>query len=239
MIFQEIYRNNLEIFIPEFFITTIFLTLLLFGTFYEKTKNNESVLIIRTLNRLIIYLLLITLLLTFNIQIPNLVLAHGTFIHDALTKFAKIILIYSTISCFVMQQKYIVEQKIVRFENSILFLIALFGSMLLVSSYNLISLYLAIEVQSLCSYILTASQRHSALSAEAGLKYFVLGAIGSSFILLGSSILYGVTGTLDFADFFMIVSNLSGENATIYLKGIFIGLFFLLSGLLFKICITL
>ena len=229
MILQEIYKNNFEVFIPEFFLTTVFLIFLIFSVFYQ--NNEKKILIIKILNNIIIYLLFLTLLLILNNQTPLLVIANGTFISDQLTQFIKIILIYTTIIIFFIQQNYIIQQKILRFENTILILISLLGLMLLSSSYNLISLYLAIELQSLCFYILTASQRKSILAAEASLKYFVLGAIASSFILFGSSIIYGSLGSLNFSDIFLIISNINNIN---HLISVFYGLLFILIGLLFK-----
>ena len=204
MILQEIFYNNFEILIPEFFITLIILILLLFGTFY-KTINNKKILIIKIINNLIIFLLFITLLLMFNIQNISM---NGTLFCDNLTQFIKSILIICTICCYIIQHNYIIQQKIFSFEINILILISLLGLMLLTSSYNFITLYLAIELQSLSFYILTASQRQSIFSIEAALKYFILGSIASSFILFGSSILYGITGSLSFNHLFLILTNI-------------------------------
>jgi NADH-quinone oxidoreductase subunit N len=236
MILQEIFSNNFEILIPEFFLTTIILFLLLFGIFYKNTKNNQNNLIIKTLNDLIILLLLLLLLLTFNINVKNfLPIFNGTLVIDNLSLFIKIILISTTIICFLIQKNYIIQQKIFSYELNILILISLLGLMLLISSNHLIILYLAIELQSLSFYILTASQKKSALSIEAALKYFILGSIASSFILFGSSIIYGTLGTLNFSDIFLILSNLNyQENLNIIYSTIY-GFIFILIGLLFKL----
>ena len=84
------------------------------------------------------------------------------------------------------------------YEFGVLVLFSLAGMMALVSSFDLISFYLAIELQSLCFYTLAAFKRHSAFSTESGLKYFILGAFSSGLLLFGCSLVYGFTGTTNF-----------------------------------------
>ena len=235
MILQEIFNNNLEILIPEFFLTTLLLFLLLFGIFFKVNQNNQKILINKNLNTIIVYFLLILLLLTLNI--PNLsnTTMNGVLIIDNLSQFIKIILILSTLICFLIQQQFILNQKINNFEISILILISLLGLMLLISSNHFISLYLSIELQSLCFYILTASQKKSVLSVEAALKYFILGSIASGFILFGSSIIYGITGSLNFSNIFIIISNLDFLQNVDFLLSISYAFIFVIIGILFKI----
>lgn len=233
MILQEIFYNNFEILIPEFFITLIILTFLLFGTFYKKI-NNKNILITKVLNNLMIFVLLITILLIFNIHNTSNTLMNGTLYCDNLTQFIKFILVFCTIFCYIIQSDYIIKQKMFSFEINILILISLLGLMLLVSSYNFIILYLAIELQSLSFYILTASKRKSPLSIEAALKYFILGSIASSFILFGISIIYGVFGTLNFGNIFLILSNIYYLENINLIIGLINGLLFILTGIFFK-----
>jgi NADH-quinone oxidoreductase subunit N len=144
-------------------------------------------------------------------------------------------IIFSTICYFFLTKNYIINQKITFFENSILILIATFGLMLFSMSYHLITLYLTIEVQSLCFYILTMSQRNSILSVEASLKYFILGSIASSFILLGSSFIYGLLGTLNFGQIYLILSNITFLDNIAFLNACSISFLFIFIGLFFKI----
>jgi|LakMenEpi03Aug12_release.lakeMendotaPanAssembly.Ray.scaffolds.fasta_scaffold259647_2 NADH-quinone oxidoreductase subunit N len=234
MILHEIFYNNFNILIPEFFITLIILFFLLFGTFY-KNINSKKILIIKTLNNLIIFLLLITLILMFNIQNISITLMNGVLFCDNLTQYIKSILIICTIICYIIQSNYIIQQKIFLFEINILILISLLGLMLLVSSYNFITLYLAIELQSLSFYILTASKKKSPLAVEAALKYFILGSIASSFILYGSSIIYGTCGSLNFGNIYLILSNIYFLENINLIIGILIGFLFILVGIFFKI----
>lgn len=235
MILQEIFNNNFEFLIPEFFLTTILLILLLFGVFYKKSQNNKKILIIKNLNTIIIYLLLIILILTYNIENVSITIMNGVLIINNFTQFVKIILIITSIICFLIQKKYVIEQKINSYEINILLLISLLGLMILISSNHFITLYLAIELQSLSFYILTASQRKSILSVEASLKYFILGSIASGFILFGSSIIYLVVGSLNFSNIFLILSNINFLENTDLLITIIYGFIFILIGLFFKI----
>ena len=235
MILQEIFNNNFELLIPEFFLTTILLILLLFGVFYKKNQNNEKILIIKNLNTIIIYLLLIILILTYNVENFSTSILNGVLIINNFTQFIKIILILASIICFLIQKKYFIQQKINLYEINILLLISLLGLMFLISSNHFITLYLAIELQSLCFYILTASQKKSILSIEAALKYFILGSIASGFILFGSSILYAILGSLNFSNIFLILSNINFLENIDLLISIIYGFIFIIIGLFFKI----
>ena len=234
MILQEIFNNNFEFLISEFFLTTILFILLLFGVFYKKNNNNQ-ILIIKNIHSIIIYLLLILLILTLNISSISNHLLNGVFIINPLTQLIKIILVLSTLTCFLIQKKYLIEQKINFYELNILILISLLGLMILVSSNHFITLYLAIELQSLSFYILTASQKKSILSIEAALKYFILGSIASGFILYGASVIYGLIGSLNFNTIFLIISNINFLNNIDFLLGFIYGFSFILVGILFKI----
>lgn len=235
MILQEIFNNNFELLIPEFFLTTILLILLLFGVFYKKNQNNEKILIIKNLNTIIIYFLLIILILTYNVENFSTTVMNGVLIINNFTQFIKIILILTSIICFLIQKKYFIQQKINLYEINILLLISLLGLMFLISSNHFITLYLAIELQSLSFYILTASQKKSILSVEAALKYFILGSIASGFILFGSSILYAILGSLNFSNIFLILSNINFLENIDLLISIIYGFIFIIIGLFFKI----
>nr|YP_010394351.1 NADH dehydrogenase subunit 2 [Phytophthora kernoviae]UXG56199.1 NADH dehydrogenase subunit 2 [Phytophthora kernoviae]DAZ88359.1 TPA_asm: NADH dehydrogenase subunit 2 [Phytophthora kernoviae]DAZ88792.1 TPA_asm: NADH dehydrogenase subunit 2 [Phytophthora kernoviae] len=235
MILQEIFNNNFEIIIPEFFLTTILLILLLFGVFYKENQNTQKILILKNITSITIYLLLILTILVSNISnISNNVL-NGVLVINNFTQFIKIILILSTIICFLIQQRYLIQQKINNYEINILMLISLLGLMLLVSANHFITLYLAIELQSLSFYILTSTQKKSILSIEAGLKYFILGSIASGFILYGSSLIYAITGSLNFNNIFLILSNINYLDNVNFLISLSYGLIFILIGILFKI----
>jgi NADH-quinone oxidoreductase subunit N len=117
----------------------------------------------------------------------------------------------------------------VKFEFPVLVLFAATGMMMMISANDLIALYVGLELQSLSLYVVAAFQRDSARSAEAGLKYFVLGALSSGMLLYGASLIYGFTGSTNFATIAAAVQP-SGTNL-----GLVFGLVFLMVGLAFKI----
>jgi hypothetical protein len=119
------------------------------------------------------------------------------------------------------------------FEFSILIILTILGTLLLISSYDLIAMYLAIELQSFCSYILSAFKRNSEFSAEAGLKYFILGAFSSGFLLFGCSLIYGFTGTTNYEQIALLLVGV--DHNYINNNGIIIGTVFILISFLFKL----
>jgi len=112
-------------------------------------------------------------------------------------------------------------------------LLTILGTILLISSYDLIAMYLAIELQSFCSYILTSLKRNSEYSAEAGLKYFILGAFSSGFLLFGCSLIYGFTGTTNYKQLSVLLA--SNDYDFINTNGIVVGSIFILVAFLFKL----
>jgi NADH-quinone oxidoreductase subunit N len=121
-----------------------------------------------------------------------------------------------------MIQRYITIQKINYFEYSILILFALLGIFFICSSNDLITAYLSIELQSLSFYVMATMKKDSAFSVDAGLKYFILGAFSSSLFLFGSSILYGISGTVNFEDLKNLFSGIYTEQANITTPSTFI-----------------
>lgn len=119
-----------------------------------------------------------------------------------------------------------------RFEFLILIALAIFALLLLISANDLITFYLSIEMQSLCLYVLATFKRTSQLSTEAGLKYFILGALSSSLLLFGMSVIYGFTGSTNFAEITKNILNNNLENNSYTLT---LGFILLLCGLLFKL----
>jgi NADH-quinone oxidoreductase subunit N len=235
MILYEIFTNHLVYLIPEFFLATILLILLLYGVFYKNINTTQKILMIKNLTTIIIYLLSFSLILIFNYETVSTTLLNGVLIITNFTQFVKIVLIFCTIICFWAQKEYILNQKITFFEKNILFLISLLALMLLVSSNHFITLYLAIELQSLSFYILTASQKQSVFSIEAALKYFILGSIASGFILFGSSIIYILTGSLNFSNLQLLLLNINFLKNIPFLIGLLYAITFIFAGIFFKI----
>ena len=153
----------------------------------------------------------------------------GAFRMDAFAAFTKVIIYAAAAFAILMSDRYLAGEKLGRPEYPVLIVLAAFGMSLMASSTDLISLYMGIETQSLALYILAAFNRDSRRSTEAGLKYFVLGALSSGLLLYGASLIYGFAGSTQF-DAIARVAATSGDHV-----GLVIGLVFLISGLAFKV----
>jgi NADH-quinone oxidoreductase subunit N len=151
------------------------------------------------------------------------------FILDPFARLMKVIVLIGSIAAIVMSTGYARDQGFARFEYPLLIVIATLGMMMMISADDLIALYLGLELQSLSLYVLAAINRDSVRSTEAGLKYFVLGALSSGMLLYGASLTYGFTGHTTFAG---IAAALSGGEASL---GMIFGLVFLIAGLAFKV----
>jgi NADH-quinone oxidoreductase subunit N len=138
---------------------------------------------------------------------------NNTFVMDYVSVSSKIIIGSLSIFCLLMMQPYVLDQKINNFEYFLLILFSILGLFLLCSSNDFLTAYLALELQSLSFYVLAAFKKNSTFSVDAGIKYFILGAFASSMFLFGSSLLYGVTGTVCFDDFnSLFISVLPGHS---------------------------
>ena len=153
----------------------------------------------------------------------------GAFMLDPFARLMKVLVIAGSVVTLAMSGDFMREERFERFEFPILVLLSTAGMMLMVSASNLLALYLGLELQSLALYVLAASNRDNARSTEAGLKYFVLGALSSGMLLYGISLVYGFTGSVDFAT----IARVLGEGGRSL--GLVFGLVFILAGLAFKI----
>ncbi len=153
----------------------------------------------------------------------------GAYVQDAFSYFMKVLTLIGSIVALVMSVGFAREENFDRFEFPVLIALATLGMMLMVSANSLLSLYMALELQSLALYVIAAINRDSARSTEAGLKYFVLGALSSGMMLYGISLIYGFTGHIGFAE---ITAAMTGADRSL---GLLFGLVFLLAGLAFKI----
>jgi NADH-quinone oxidoreductase subunit N len=153
----------------------------------------------------------------------------GAFLADPFAKFMKVLILIGSITAMVMSVGQAREERINRFEFPVLIVLATLGMMLMVSANSMIALYLALELQSLALYVVAAINRDSVRSTEAGLKYFVLGALSSGMLLYGASLIYGFTGHTGFQE---IAAVLAADERSL---GLVFGLVFVLAGLAFKI----
>jgi NADH-quinone oxidoreductase subunit N len=154
---------------------------------------------------------------------------NGMYHDDAFSRFAKVTILLSAAAVLVMGQDYMSRRNILRFEYPLLVALAVVGMMVMVSAGDLMALYMGLELQSLALYVVASLRRDSVRSTEAGMKYFVLGALSSGLLLYGSSLVYGFAGTTNFAGIIDAV----GEGHTPL--GLLFGLVFIISGLAFKV----
>ena len=154
----------------------------------------------------------------------------GMFVDDAFARFAKVAILLSAAAVMVMSQDYMRRRDLLRFEFPVLVTLSVVGMMVMVSAGDLIALYMGLELQSLSLYVMASLRRDSPRSTEAGMKFFVLGALSSGILLYGASLTYGYAGTTQFAG---ILASLQGEGEVPL--GLLFGLVFILAGLAFKL----
>lgn len=121
------------------------------------------------------------------------------FVNDAFARFAKVTILVAAAAVLVMGEDFLTRRNLLRFEYPVLVALAALGMMMMVSAGDLMALYMGLELQSLALYVIAAMRRDSLKSTEAGLKYFVLGALASGLLLYGASLTYGYAGTTTFA----------------------------------------
>src|SRR5580704_2176941 len=151
----------------------------------------------------------------------NAIVFDGAFVNDGFGRFMKVLTLAGSLVTLVMSRNFLAAEKIDKFEFPILILLSTLGMLMLISAAGLIALYLGLELMSLALYVLAAFHRDNIRASEAGLKYFVLGALSSGMLLYGASLLYGFAG---------IAETINGQASL----GVVFGLVFLMVGLAFK-----
>ena len=154
---------------------------------------------------------------------------NGMFIEDSFARFAKVTILLSAAAVLIMSEGYMKSRGLLRFEYPMLVALAAVGMMMMVSAGDLMALYMGLELQSLSLYVVASLRRDSVKSTEAGLKYFVLGALSSGLLLYGASLVYGYAGTTLFSG--IITTAQAGETSL----GLLFGIVFLIAGLAFKV----
>ena len=152
----------------------------------------------------------------------------GSFVVDDYARFLKLLALAGSGGALLLSLDWLTLEKQQKFEYGVLFLLSTLGMLLLISANDLIALYLGLEMMSLPLYVVAASNRDNVRSTEAGLKYFVLGALSSGMLLYGASLIYGFTGTVNFAS----IAKATGQGANL---GLIFGLVFMFVGFCFKI----
>ncbi|MEC9348032.1 MAG: NADH-quinone oxidoreductase subunit NuoN [Pseudomonadota bacterium] len=208
---------------PEILLAVSSMALLMIGAF---SKGGDSG---RTVSWLAVLALVVAAVIVATGEGTSVTFA-GMFVADPFARFAKILILGGSAVAIILSLAFVRREGMDRFEYPVLMVIATLGMLMMVSANDLISLYMGIELQSLPLYVLAAFKRDSTRATEAGLKYFVLGALSSGMLLYGCSMIYGFTGATGFD---AIAAALQGtERAGI---GLVIGIVFLSAGLAFKV----
>ena len=211
--------NNLNILLPEIFLTLSIFSILMVGVFTKKSFN-----LIFNLTSLIIIL---TIAIIFNSSNREEKIFLDSFTRDSFSNFFKILILISSLFVLNSSKKFILDNKLDKFEYPIIVLLSILGMFFMVSSNDIILFYLGLELQSLSLYILASIDRDNLRSSESGIKYFVLSALSSGLLLYGCSLLYGFTGSTNFD---LISNQLNKENT-----GAIFAMVFILVGLAFKV----
>ena len=208
--------------LPELVLAIGALVLLMFGVF----RGDRAMM---TVNMGALALLFVAGVALWMAPEGRLLAFGGTFIVDGFARFLKTLVLIGSGAAILMAGDWLRAERFHRFEFGVLVLIATLGMMLMISANDLISLYLGLELQSLCVYVLASLQRDSVRSTEAGLKFFVLGSLSSGMFLYGASLVYGFTGTTGFP---LIAAAVDAGEISL---GLVFGLVFVLAGLAFKL----
>ncbi len=210
--------------LPEIFVLTMACIVIIVDLF--KSENNPFI---------TYHLSLVTLLgaaiLTVTLHgAEPIVTFSGTFISDGMADLLKVFIYLVTAVVFLYSRDYLIQRGLFKGEFLILGLFAVLGMMIMVSAYNMVTVYLGLELLSLSLYAMVAMHRDSSVASEAAMKYFILGAVASGFLLYGMSLIYGATGQLGIAEIASYIKAGSGHDLTLLL-----GVSFVVVALAFKL----
>jgi NADH-quinone oxidoreductase subunit N len=215
--------QNVDLLMPEFIMALGGMALLMLGVFTgDRTQ--------RLVSNLAVALMLVTVgWIVLNAGDGRLSAFGGAFQIDDFARFVKVVALLGAVLVLLMSQDYIERREMGQFEFPVLVVFAVLGMMLMISASDFLTLYMGLELQSLGLYVLAAFRRDSLRSTEAGLKYFVLGALSSGIMLYGISLIYGFAGSTAFSN---VAAAATGDGLSL---GLIFGLVFLTAGLAFKI----
>lgn len=209
--------------LPEIFMALAGMALLVIGVF----GGNGST---RTICYAVSGVFALSALLLLGLDWERIETFSGMFVLDRFTGFVKLFVLVGLITSVMISVRYLVQVQISRFEYPILILFAGLGMMVMISANNLLVLYMGLELQSLALYVLASFRRDQNRAAEAGIKYFILGALASGMLLFGASLVYGYTGSIDFD----VIADTLASNPVAD-TGLIVGLVFILVSLAFKV----
>lgn len=212
---------NFLLIAPELFLAVAASQLLAFGVGGKKDRAD----LIRYIS---IGVLVIYAFFGFILGMPTGIALKGALVIDSFSHYIKFFIGLSGAAALLLAKNFFKLEALDKYEYSVLLLYSVLGMSIMASSNTLLSLYIGVEMQSLALYVMAAWNRDSLRASEAGLKYFVLGALSSGFILYGISLIYGFTGSIDYVR----IAEVVGDGAS---PGVIAGMVFLMCGLGFKI----
>jgi NADH-quinone oxidoreductase subunit N len=214
-------QTGAAVLLPEIFLAIAAMVFLMLGVF--RSRSGELIEI------LAVIAIAVTALLVIWTPAGTKQAFAGAFVVDDFARVMKVLALFGSAVAIILSVNFMRAADVRRFEYPILVMLATVGMMMMISANDLVALYMGFELQSLALYVTAAIDRDSARSSEAGLKYFVLGALSSGMLLYGASLIYGFTGTTGFPQ---IAAALAGGHAGL---GLIFGLVFLIAGLAFKV----
>ncbi|MDR3518251.1 MAG: NADH-quinone oxidoreductase subunit NuoN [Azospirillaceae bacterium] len=209
--------------LPEIFLVLCGFALLLYGVF----RGDRST---RSVGYLAVLALVITARLVIGGADGRAVTFEGLYVVDSFARFMKVLVLLGSAFSILIARGYLERENMKRPEFAVLIVLATFGMLMMISANDLISLYVGLETQSLALYVVAAMRRDNAKSSEAGLKYFLLGALSSGMLLYGASLVYGFSGTTNFDGVARLL--MQGNHPSV---GLVAGLVFVAAGLAFKV----
>lgn len=218
-------ESNILPALPEIVLAVLGMALMMVGVFVSEKRALPIV------SGMTVAALLVTLALVIWRADGRLLAFDGLFVTDEFAVFMKALVLIGSILVLFMSENFISREGMARFEFPILVIFATVGMMMMISANDLISLYIGLELQSLSLYIIASFQRDNIRSAEAGLKYFVLGALSSGLLLYGCSLIYGFSGSTRFE----VLAPMLAEPGVQASAGLIVGIVFLAAGLAFKV----
>ena len=215
--------SKLILVLPELVLLGAALSLLMFGVFRREQSDSG-------ITSLAVVFMGLALVFVFAIPNSEITIFDGLLINDPFAKFMKSLVLIGAMLTLIMGYGYRKRGELVNFEYPVLILFATLGMLLMISANNLMALYIGIELQSLSLYVIAAFDRDSRSSGEAGLKYFILGALSSGLLLYGCSLVYGFSGSTSFEGIASALNTIGADSI-----GLTIGMVFLCAGLAFKV----
>lgn len=222
--------SNFIIAIPEIYLVLIAFIILLFGLTQNVKEYVEKIVFFYKISYITMFSIFLSIILIISIGDVYVASFNGIFMISPTIYVYKIILLLLVLMITILSRRYLIDIEMFHYEYLVVFLFFVVGNLLMVSSNDFLAFYTTLELTTICLYILMFMDKYSTFSMEAGIKYFLLGALGTAFLLYGISLLYGYTGNTSFTEIKAFLQN-KPDNwiAIIALVMIIVGIGFKLS----------